>query len=85
MANRDIRAKRTKAATTSKASGAREAPKKKPAAARDSRSGGGVDAPGKKHRKAMPADPDATVADSQAAKMRAARPMNKTKRFDRRG
>ena len=49
------------------------------------RSGGVVDAPGKKHRKPMPADPDANVADSQAAKMRMARTMVKTNRRRGRG
>jgi hypothetical protein len=44
------------------------------------RSGGVVDAPGKKHRKPMPADPGATLADSQAAKMRTAKTMVKTNR-----
>jgi hypothetical protein len=43
-----------------------------------------VDAPGKKHRKAPP-NPDATVAGSQAAKLRAATPMAKTKRHRARG
>ena len=49
------------------------------------RSGGVVDAPGKKHRKPMPADPGANVADSQAAKMRMARTMVKTNRRRGRG
>ena len=49
------------------------------------RSGGVVDAPGKKHRKAMPADPGAFQAASQAAKMRAARTMVKTNRRRGRG
>lgn len=49
------------------------------------RSGGVVDAPGKRHRKPMPADPDAHVADSQAAKMRTARTMVKTHRRRGRG
>ena len=49
------------------------------------RSGGVVDAPGKKHRKPMPTDPGATVADSQAAKMRTARTMVKTHRRRGRG
>jgi len=44
------------------------------------RSGGIVDAPGKKHRPPMPTDPGAKLADSQAAKMRAARTMVKTSR-----
>jgi hypothetical protein len=47
------------------------------------RSGGIVDAPGKKHRPPMPTDPGANRADSQAAKMRAAKTMVKT--FRRRG
>jgi hypothetical protein len=42
------------------------------------RSGGVVDAPGKKHRKRAPADPDARLAQSQARKLRAATPMEKT-------
>jgi hypothetical protein len=42
------------------------------------RSGGVVDAPGKKHRKRLPSDPDATLAGSQARKIRAATPMEKT-------
>lgn len=49
------------------------------------RSGGVVDAPGKKHRKAAPADPGANIADSQAAKMRAAMTMTKTNRRRGRG
>ncbi|MEO8483761.1 MAG: hypothetical protein ABI634_16240 [Acidobacteriota bacterium] len=49
------------------------------------RSGGVVDAPGKKHRKAPPADPGASVAASQAAKMRTAMPMSKTTRLRGRG
>lgn len=49
------------------------------------RSGGMVDARGKKHRKPMPADPGANIADSQAAKMRAAMPMVKTNRLRGRG
>lgn len=49
------------------------------------RSGGVVDAPGKKHRKPMPADPGANIADSQAAKMRMARTMVKTNRRRGRG
>ena len=63
--------------------------KKRVAAARaeepKGRSGGMVDAPGKKHRKAMPADPGANIADSQAAKMRTARTMVKTNRLRGRG
>jgi hypothetical protein len=49
------------------------------------RSGGGVDAPGKKHRPRMPSDPDANRADSQAAKLRAAKTMVKTNRRRGRG
>ena len=49
------------------------------------RSGGVVDAPGKKHRPAMPTDPKAKRADSQAAKMRAAKTMVKTNRLRGRG
>jgi hypothetical protein len=67
-----------------------KAAKKKPAVAKArggarGRSGGAVDAPGKKHRKPLPSDPDATNADSQAAKMRTAMPMSKTKRLRGRG
>jgi len=49
------------------------------------RSGGVVDARGKKHRKALPRDPDAKMADSQAAKLRAAKTMVKTNRLRGRG
>lgn len=49
------------------------------------RSGGIVDAPGKKHRPPMPTDPGAKRADSQAAKMRAAKTMVKTTRLRGRG
>jgi hypothetical protein len=49
------------------------------------RSGGVVDAPGKKHRKPLPSDPGATIADSQAAKMRTAKTMVKTNRRRGRG
>ena len=49
------------------------------------RSGGVVDAPGKQHRKPIPADPDANIADSQAAKMRTAKTMVKTYRRRGRG
>jgi hypothetical protein len=49
------------------------------------RSGGIVDAPGKKHRPPMPTDPGAARADSQAAKMRAAKTMAKTSRRRGRG
>ena len=72
------------------AGGATKAPEKKAAvgAAREGnkgRSGGVVDAPGKKHRKAAPTDPDARIADSQAAKMRMAKTMVKTYRRRGRG
>lgn len=64
-------------------------PTKAPAAAArggtKGRSGGVVDARGKKHRKPMPSDPGANIADSQAAKMRAAMPMVKTNRLRGRG
>jgi hypothetical protein len=49
------------------------------------RSGGVVDAPGKKHRKPIPTDPGATIAESQAAKMRTAKTMVKTNRRRGRG
>jgi len=49
------------------------------------RSGGVVDAPGKKHRKAAPPDPDASLADGQADKMRMAKTMAKTYRRRGRG
>ena len=49
------------------------------------RSGGVVDAPGKKHRPRMQADPGASMADSQAAKMRMAKTMVKTNRRRGRG
>ena len=72
------------------AGGATKAPKKKAdaAAARrgnTGRSGGVVDAPGKTHRKAAPTDPGANIADSQAAKMRTAKTMEKTNRLRGRG
>jgi hypothetical protein len=44
-----------------------------------------VDAPGKKHRPPTPNDPGANRADSQAAKMRAAKTMVKTSRRRGRG
>jgi hypothetical protein len=67
-----------------------KAPKSKPVAAAtpkatQPRSRGAVDAPGKKHRAPMAPDPDASLADSQAAKMRAAQPMAKTSRGRGRG
>jgi len=49
------------------------------------RSRGMVDAPGKTHRPPMPTDPGANRADSQAAKMRAAKTMVKTHRRRGRG
>jgi hypothetical protein len=68
---------------------ATRAPKKKAAVAvarqGKGRSGDVVDAPGKKHRKQAPADPDATIARNQAAKMRTAMPMVKTNRRRGRG
>jgi hypothetical protein len=70
--------------------GAKKTAKKKPAAAAPrgvarGRSGGTVDAPGKKHRKPGPANPDASIAASQADKLRAARTMVKTHRRRGRG
>ena len=72
------------------AGSATNAAEQKPAAAatrsqNKGRSGGVVDAPGKKHRKPRPTDPGATLADSQAAKMRMARTMVKTNRRRGRG
>ena len=72
------------------AGGAKPAPAELPAATTargrsTGRSGGMVDAPGKKHRKPMPSDPDASMADSQAAKMRTAATMIKTNRRRGRG
>jgi len=69
---------------------AARAPRDKPAGAatrggNKGRSGGVVDAPGKKHRKRAPTDPGANMADSQAAKMRTARTMEKTNRLRGRG
>lgn len=49
------------------------------------RSGGVVDAPGKKRRKPPASDPDAILAESQAAKMRTAGSMAKTSRLRGRG
>ena len=49
------------------------------------RSGGVVDAPGKKHRPPTPIDSGANRADSQAAKIRAAKTMVKTSRHRGRG
>ena len=45
---------------------------------------GPVDAPGKRHRK-VPPNPDVHLAGSQEAKLRAAKPMAKTKRHRARG
>jgi hypothetical protein len=72
------------------AGGATKASERKPAAAlargkTKGRSGGVVDAPGKRHRKPMPSDPGANIADSQAAKMRTAKTMVKTNRRRGRG
>ncbi len=71
------------------AGGATKASKKTPVAAAarvgKGRSGGVVDAPGKKHRKPMPSDPGANIADSQAAKMRTGKTMVKTNRRRGRG
>ena len=83
MAKRDNRTKRAKG-------GATTTPKKAAAVAaarqgNKGRSGGVVDAPGKKHRKGAPTDPDANIADSQAAKMRTAKTMEKTNRLRGRG
>ena len=68
--------------------GPKRAAKKKPAPVKPvakGRSGGTVDAPGKKHRKPGPANPDATIAASQAEKLRAAKTMIKTHRRRGRG
>ena len=70
MAKRDNETTRTNSATTT---------------ADKRRSRGVVDAPGKKHRKPMPTDPSANIADSQAAKMRTAKTMVKTNRRRGRG
>lgn len=72
------------------AGGATKASKTKPAAAAPrgatkGRSGGVVDAPGKRHRKQVPADPGATRAGSQAAKVRTAMTMGKTNKRRGRG
>jgi hypothetical protein len=77
MAKPDNRTKRTKQGSTKAAAAPSGGDKK--------RSGGAVDAPGKQHRKAMPPDPDAKAANSQAAKMRTAMPMAKTNRLRGRG
>lgn len=65
-------------------SAGRKAPRPATRRAAAGRSGGTVDAPGKKRRKAPP-NPDAHVPASQAAKLRAARTMEKTKRHRGRG
>ena len=80
MAKHDERKKRKKARATAKAPAAAAS-----RGATSGRSGGMVDARGKKHRKPMPSDPGANLADSQAAKMRAAMPMVKTNRLRGRG
>ena len=49
------------------------------------RSGGVVDAPGKKHRKPVVMAAPGNIAKAQAAKVRAAKPMAKTKRTRGRG
>jgi hypothetical protein len=72
------------------AGGGTKASNETPAAARvrratTGRCGGVVDAPGKTHRKPMPRDPDASRAESQAAKMRTAKTMTKTNRRRGRG
>ncbi len=90
MAKRDNGTTRTNSGTTTNPSGATPASTTRPAAAAavgrtQGRSGGVVDAPGKKHRKPMPTDPGANIADSQAAKMRTAKPMAKTNRRRGRG
>jgi hypothetical protein len=46
---------------------------------------GSLGGPGKKHRQPMPKDPGARIADSQAAKMRTAKTMQKTNRRRGRG
>jgi hypothetical protein len=72
------------------AGGVTKTPKTTPVAAatrsrNTGRSGGAVDAPGKKHRRPAPPDPGANVADSQAAKVRTAKMMQKTNRHRGRG
>jgi hypothetical protein len=91
MAKRDNQTTRTNGGTTTtNASGATKGSKRNPATTAalgktKGRSGGVVDAPGKKHRKPMPTDPSANIADSQAAKMRTAKTMVKTNRRRGRG
>jgi hypothetical protein len=75
----------TKLAKQTRAGAATPASAKPPSASTRRRSGGVVDAPGKKHRPPMPSDPEANVADSQAAKVRMARTMIKTNRRRGRG
>ena len=65
--------------------GARKAAPAKATKRKAARSGGSVDAPGKTHRKRAPADPDAKLAKAQAAKVRTALTMVKTKRLRGRG
>jgi hypothetical protein len=74
MVKRDNGTTRRSGTTTTNASGATTVSKEQPAAAAAlgktaGRSGGVVDAPGKRHRKPMPTDPGANIADSQAAKI----------------
>jgi hypothetical protein len=76
MAKRDNGTQRTKTGVTKAAAAS---------GGGNTRSGGGVDAPGKKHRQAMPPDPDAKIAKSQAGKMRTAMPMEKTSKRRGRG
>jgi hypothetical protein len=90
MAKRDRTTRTNGGRTTTNALDVTNASKRKPAAAAavgntEGRSGGAVDAPGKKHRKPMPTDPGANIADSQAAKMRTAKTMVKTHRHRGRG
>ena len=75
-----------KATPAKRTTSGRKTAARTPAATKaEGRSGGVVDAPGKKRRKRLPADPDATKAASQSAKMRLARPMAKTNRLRGRG
>ena len=91
MAKRKTPAKRRSGGTTvrSASGGAPKVPKSNPAVAAPreikGRSGGVVDAPGKKHRKPAPSDPDANIADSQAAKLRMVKTMVKATRHRGRG
>ena len=96
MAKRDKETTRAKSGMTTAdareqlAAGTTKGSKRRPAAAAalgttKGRSGGVVDAPGKTHRKPVQTDPDANMADSQAAKMRMARTMVKTHRRRGRG